>query len=192
MSKLVWTFLALLAGAAAGLGLTAYAVESPPNFGVVEAGAWVTRPRVGAIDADPYSRALLSAQGMVPLGSSEGVELTASVDSAGRRLSARCAYRLHGAIPASRFWTLSAYRDDGQGAGGADRRSSFTSSEVVRDQSGNAEIRLAADPAPGNWIALPREGTFQLSLRLYDTQVSSNARAIDRASVPRIDAESCR
>lgn len=192
MTKLVWTFLALLAGVAAGLGLTALAVDRPPNFGAVEAGAWVTRPKIGSADADPYSRALLSAQGAIPLGASEGVELTAVIDTAGRPLTGRCAYRLSGPVPASRYWTLTAYRPDGQLVGGLDRRSGFTSAEVVRDQTGTAEIRLSAAPAPGNWIPLPADGAFTLSLRLYDTQISSNARAIDAASVPRIERGACR
>ncbi|HRJ70503.1 MAG TPA: DUF1214 domain-containing protein [Beijerinckiaceae bacterium] len=191
MTNLVWTFLALLAGIAGGLGVTAWSVDSPPNFGVVEAGAWITRPKVGSTEADPYSRALHSAQGTIPLGASEGVELTAAVDSAGRRLTAECAYRFHGPVPASRYWTLTAYRHDGRLVGDGERRSAFTSAEVVRNQSGNAEIWLAATPRPGNWIPLPPDGAIDLSLRLYDTQFSSNARAIDAASVPRLDRESC-
>jgi hypothetical protein len=191
VTKLVWTFLALLVGVFSGLGLTAIAVEDPPNFGVIEAGAWMTRPRIGAVDADPYSRALMATRGEIPLGAAEGVTLTAVADADKRPLSGRCIYRFHGPIPSARYWTLTAYNQAGTPLGGSRQRSSFTSAEVVRNHLGNAEIVLSPTPQPGNWIPLDPNRPFELALRLYDAQVSGNARAIDAASVPRLTREAC-
>jgi len=192
VTKLVWAFLSVLAGVLIGLSLTTLAVERPPDFGVHQAGPWITRPRIGSVDADPYSKALLAARGEVPLATAEGVQFRASRDSDGARLTGRCTYRVVGPVPQAAYWTLTVYRGDGTTAEAAGLRGGYTSSEILVFERAQPEFLLSPDPQPGNWLPLQPDIDFEVSLRLYDTQVSSNLNALDAASMPAIRRQACR
>jgi hypothetical protein len=172
-----------------GLGLTFLAVEYPPNFGVVSTGPWITRPGIGSTGADPYSRALMAARGEVPMAAAEGVMLTATTDSAGRNLDLSCRYTIRGSVPAASYWTVTVYRSPTMTDG--DLRQSFTSSEALLAENGTVEIHAAPDPQPGNWLPLQGRGRFSLYLRLYETQLSSTALALERSSTPAIERGDC-
>ena len=192
MTKLVWAFLSTLAGVMLGLGLTALAVSSPPDFGVVEAGPWQTRPKIGSVEADPYSKALMAARGEIPMGTAEGLLLHARQDSDGQPLNGQCTYRLSGTFPAASYWTLTAYRPDGSTGESHGLRGGYTSADVIQFEGEPLAVMLSPDPQPGNWLPLDPTRGFELALRLYETQVSSNAHALDKASVPAIQREGCR
>lgn len=192
MTKLVWAFLSILAGIVLGLSLTALSVERAPDFGVIEAGPWITRPRIGAAEADPYSKALMAARGEIPVASAEGIALHASRDSTGRPLTGDCTYRVAGPIPSAGFWTLSVHRSDGSTAEAAGLRGGYTSSEVLFFENAAPEFMLSPEPQPGNWLALQPGVGFELVLRLYDTQVSANVAALDAGAVPAIFRQVCR
>jgi len=185
-------FLALAAafiGGLLGLGLTALSVETPPDFGVVRAGPWMTRPRIGTAQADPYSRALMAARGILPMGAAEGLMLTASRDSSGAVLAGACTYRISGPVPGGGFWTLSAYDGNGRTSHASDLRSGLTSDEALRFEGEALTIMLSPQAQPGNWIPVNSSGAFELILRLYDSQTS--AHAIDASALPRITREGC-
>ena len=162
------------------------------GFGVVDAGPWQTRPRIGSPEADPYSKALMAARGEIPMGTAEGLLLNARRDSEGKPLDGRCTYRLSGTIPAASHWTLTIYRADGSTGEARGVRGAYTSTEILQFENETLSVRLSPDPQPGNWLPLdPAEG-FEIALRLYETQVSSTARAIDTSAVPAIAREACR
>lgn len=190
MKKVIGLLLAVVLGAALGLGLTAIAIESPPNFGVIESGPWVARPGIGSTSADPYSRALMAARGEIPMGASDGIVLTAGRDSSGQLLNLRCTYKIDGVVPAANFWTLTLYRADNAApvAGG---RTAYTSSEALVAENGRVTIMLSADPFAGNWIPMSGTGGFELHLRLYETQVSSTGQALEKVTMPSIIREKC-
>ena len=192
MTKLVWAFLSILAGVALGLGLTALSVDQPPNFGVVSVGPWQTRPRIGSAEADPYSKALMATRGEIPMGTAEGLLLSARADSDGQPLTGACSYRLAGTIPAASYWTLAAYRPDGSTGESRGLRGVYTSTDVLQIEGEPLTVLLSPDPQPGNWLPLDPTQAFEVVLRLYETQVSSNAQAIDKASVPAIFRGNCR
>lgn len=190
VKKAVWLLVSIVAGALTGLGLTAVAVDRPPNFGVIESGPWIARPGIGSTSADPYSRALMAARGEIPMGAAEGIVLVAERDSTGRPLRPTCTYRLEGAMPAAEFWTLTAYRHGGVLLS-ADTRSAYTSVEAMIRSDGGVTIALSRDPQAGNWIPLRGTDAFELHLRLYETQVSSVGQALERVKMPTIRREAC-
>ena len=190
VKKILGLLLAVVVGAALGLAVTAIAIESPPNFGVIESGPWVARPGIGSTNADPYSRALMAARGEIPMGASDGIVLTASRDSGGQALNLRCTYKIDGAVPPTNFWTLTLYRSDGA-VPAADGRIAYTSSEALVAENGQVTIMLSADPFAGNWIPLSGTGAFELHLRLYETQLSSTGHALEKVPMPSIAREKC-
>lgn len=189
-----------LIGLGLGLGATYYAVERGQDrgfgtgliFGAVTAGPWTGWPRSGTRDADPYARALFARNGETPLGLTEGLTFLARADSSGRPLDPSCDYAVNGPIPAARFWTLSALNPEGRILPARSERHGFTSSEILRDQSGAFEIRVSAFARPGDWLEVAPSQPFVLMLRLYDTALSASPHSVTAGVMPAIAREGCR
>lgn len=183
---------ALTLGAVLGLASADWATRGGYRFGGVRIGAWVAWPRAGALNADPYTRAVNARRGEVPLAIGEGLLLTAAEDDEGRTLDATCAYEIGGAVPPARAWTITVA---GRGKRDPERphiRDGFTSTEVLRQQDGRFVITLAPEVEPGNWLPSPRaNGPMRLALRLYDTPAAASANSLDRSVVPSIVRKGC-
>jgi hypothetical protein len=191
LAHILGILLVLGIGAGLGLGATWFAVDKGVGFGTISAGPWVAWPRIGALDADPYSRAVVAHAGSVPLGLGEGLAFFATTDDAGRPLERGCSYRLSGRTPPSRLWTLTLHDQDGGLLPNPSDRSGFTSTEVLRERNADFSIALGADPQPGNWIPVTGQGPFVLALRLYDTPVSASSSSTDASLLPRIERTGC-
>jgi hypothetical protein len=192
--NLFWKVAAVaLTGAALGLGATSVSVTRGFGFDRVKAGPWRAMPQVPANGGDPYARAEVARSGVAPLGAAEGLGFTASVDSAGDKLDASCDYRIVGAMPSARFWTLTVTDTKGHlvASEGPARRAGFTSSEMLRDAKGGFEIRLAREARAGNWLPLAAPGAFTLALRLYDSPHSLSAGVLAASEMPEISKERC-
>lgn len=179
-------------GAGLGLATAQFAVAGRPWLGRVEIGPWTTWPRAGGRDADPYMRAHLARGVHLPLGAGEGLELIALRDDAGDALDSRCRYRIAGATPTTRAWTLNLSDEAGQPFRLTPDRHGFSDSEIVRSEDGGLLIVAAAGPESGNWLPLPASGRFRLTMRLYDTPISSHANELRPAALPSITRLDCR
>lgn len=186
--------LAYILGLGAGLGLMSahWAVSARPAIGKVEVGAWSAWPGSGSRDIDPYMRAFLSRGVHLPLGAGEGLELIAQRSDDGELLDARCRYRVSGATPPTRGWTLAVTDGDGAPFSQPPARESVSDAEIVRGEDGALAVVAAATPQAGNWLPLPPRGLFQLRLRLYDTPISSQTGETQAANLPRIARIDCR
>ncbi|KQP39110.1 hypothetical protein ASF34_15030 [Methylobacterium sp. Leaf106] len=191
-SRVGLVFYTLALGAGLGLATADYATRGGYPFGGVSVGSWIAWPRTGSLGADPYARAVNARRGEIPLAVGEGLLLTASQDDEGRALNAACTYRIAGATPPARAWTITVA---GRGKRDPERtvlREGFTSTEVLRDVDGRFSIVLASDVQPGNWLPMPRAaGPVRLALRLYDTPVAASAGTVERSAVPTISRTEC-
>jgi hypothetical protein len=188
--NLVKFALTLALGAAIGLGVTYAALRRGHGFGLIHAGPWTGAPRAGAIDADPYARAVTAQTGEVPLGAAEGLMFVARTDDAGAPLDGRCSYRVAGPIPTSRYWTLTTDTPAGFLIDNPAHRYGFTSQEIVRDSNGGFAIIVSPSASPGNWLPIGAAGRFVLVLRLYDTPLGT-ASTLDAKAMPSIAREAC-
>ncbi|UHC15633.1 DUF1214 domain-containing protein [Methylobacterium currus] len=200
---------ALALGVGLGLASANWATRGRYPFGGVALNAWTAWPKIGSRDADPYVRAIHARTGEIPLALGEGLLLTALTDDAGRRLDPSCRYRVAGATPPARAWTLSVERRGHakevakQGADQAVKhaapagampppRTGFTSTEVLRDRDGRFSVIVSPTVQPGNWLPMPEgEGSIRLVLRLYDTPVAASTGVLEREGVPSITREDC-
>jgi hypothetical protein len=165
-------------------------IERGRIFGAVTAGGWTAWPSEGTPDADPYSLAMLSRTGEMPLGTGEGLSFTAARDADGAPLSGQCSYHLAGETPPARLWTLTAYDADGHLMVNVARRTGFHSREVVRKPDGTFDIAIATAVEAGNWLPIAPVENFQLVLRLYDTPLTTGSQ-IASLSMPEIRKGSC-
>ncbi|MGO4572830.1 DUF1214 domain-containing protein [Microvirga sp. 2TAF3] len=177
---------------ALGLGIgSAYAVlKGKPPFGGRHLGPWVTWPKLGSADADPYMRAIAARRGEIPLGIGEGLALTATADSEGRKLDSACSYRIGSATPAARWWTLTLYDEAGQLPPSELGRSGFTSSEIIRNADNGFSVDLSRSLSAGNWLQLPASGAFSVVLRLYDLPGAAGMN-LGSEDVPTIERLGC-
>ncbi|SFE57168.1 DUF1214 domain-containing protein [Methylobacterium sp. 13MFTsu3.1M2] len=182
----------LALGAVLGLASADWATSGGYPFGGVQVGAWTAWPRAGAANADPYTRAVNARRGEIPLAVGEGLLLTAAVDDSGQALDATCTYRIGGATPPARAWTVTVAGRGAREPGRPPLREGFTSTEVLRTADGRFTITLAPDVQPGNWLPSPRaSGPVRLALRLYDTPVAASVGSLDRSAVPAITRVGC-
>lgn len=192
-SRTGFVLYALALGAALGLASADFATSGGYPVGGTTIGAWTAWAKTGAVDADPYSRAVNARRGEIPLAIGEGLLLTAATDDAGRRLDAACTYAVGGAVPPARAWTLAI-----GGRGAVDPatkpiREAFTSTEVLREADDRFVITIGQEVQSGNWLPMPHpQGPVRLALRLYDTPVAASVGSLDRSTVPAITRLGCK
>jgi hypothetical protein len=188
---LIGTLFILLIAAGVGLGSTFYALDRGAAFGALRIGSWVSFPKTGTADADPYARASIARSGQLPVALGDGVLFVAKTDDAGRALDGRCSVVLSGMTPAARFWTLTLYSPDGDLVPNALNRHGFTSEEVVRRADGSFIVNVDPRAAPGNWLPTGGVDRYQLVLRFYDTAVGVATKAGREVPMPAIATEIC-
>ncbi|HZR73802.1 DUF1214 domain-containing protein [Bradyrhizobium sp.] len=185
------TLLALCIAAVVGVGTTWMTTTRGTEIGTLTIGAWTARPRIGTSDIDPYSRATITRNGELPIGTGDGIAFTARTDDRHRRLDGRCDVVVSGVTPAARFWTLTLYDSKGRLVANSLQRYGFTSEEVVRAADGTFEIHIASRARAGNWLPTGGIERYALMLRLYDTPVGVATRSKRDAPMPAIATVGC-
>jgi len=185
------TLIALLIATAVGLGATWMTATRGTNLGTLKIGSWTARPKTGTSDVDPYSRATITRNGELPIGTGDGVAFTARADDKRKPLDGRCDVVISGITPPARFWTLTLYDPKGRLVANALQRYGFTSQEVVRGADGGFEIRVASRSRSGNWLPTGGIERYELMLRLYDTPVGVATRSAREAPMPAIATVGC-
>lgn len=176
---------------ALGLGSVSLVTQKTYPLGGVRAGPWVSWPRIGSRDADPYVKAIDARSATVPLALGEGLTITADADGTGQPLQARCAYQIAGDTPAARAWTLTVYDEAGRFPVNDAARAGFTSSEILRETNGTFVILMGREARPGNWLPTPAAGRLSLMLRLYESPASVASASLDPKSLPSITRLEC-
>lgn len=191
LSPIALIFYALLLALVLGFGSAWWTLSGEIPIGGIRIGPWITWPRIGSRDADPYARAVVARTADIPLGLGEGLAFVALTDQDGRPLDSACTYRVGGTTPTARSWTLTLYGPQGRPVATDLGRSGFTASEVVRGDDGHFTVALSRTAVPGNWLQLPAGGSFTMMLRLYDTPVAAGSASLDAAALPAIVRGEC-
>jgi len=180
-----------LTGTFLGLATTDVLLVDRSAFGAIEVGPWFVAPKTGSADIDPYSRAQFSRTGEITTAHAEGLTFFARTDSDGGKLESRCTYVVSGAVPDSRYWSLTLVSSDGVLVDNPAKRYGFTSAEILRAADGSFEITISRNARAGNWLPAATPHTFELVLRLYDTLLDFGTSKVDAAALPRIAKGTC-
>lgn len=191
MRLLFGTFFTLVLAAAIGLGATWLTLSRGVAFGALRIGAWTAWPKDGSQDIDPYAHASIVRDGVLPVGTGDGVAFYARSDDAGRNLDGRCVYEISGMTPSARYWTVSLYDAAGRLVTNALDRHGFTSAEILRNVDGSFAIKVAPLARPGNWLPTGGIERFLLVLRLYDTPVGLSTTTMKEGPMPAITRRAC-
>jgi len=146
------------------------------GFGELQVGAWTAFPDDGTADADPYSRARAARKAYLALGTAEGLPFYARRDSSGRDLQRGCTYRLTGATPPARFWTIYPATPNLNPIRPRDGlQAALHSQEVLYEDDGSVSIIIGPDARTGNWLPVEGHGGLVLAMTLYDTPAASSS-----------------
>ncbi|KFC65049.1 Hypothetical protein precursor [Devosia sp. LC5] len=173
-----------------GFGLSWHALNDGRLFGGAQVGPWSAWPDVGSGQPNPYTRAHLARAASLQLGLSEGIQFTATTDSAGEPLTRNCTYHLNGTTPLATFWTLYAVDSDGINIAAPDDQAAIRSDSLARANDGAITLNVGTSLMPGNWLELTGTGPFGLVLTLYDTTVFSGLNGSTN-NMPAIEREDC-
>lgn len=189
--RVIAIIIATAVGILSGLGLTWFASAGAIGFGATQIGAWMTWPKSGSAEADPYSRAIYARSGELPLGSTDGIAFVANSDDTGAALNGRCDIHIAGHLPNARFWTLTVYDSEGRLIENPAERYGFTSAEVIWKSDAEAEIVLAPHARSGNWIPTGGRERISAVLRFYDASLGLGGRFTNKVEMPSVWQEFC-
>ncbi len=167
---LVWSFAALVLG----IGSAWWAAKKMPSGGdSIQVGAWKANTRAGSTDADMYTRAGIAVNALLALGRSETMYFVATTDDAGKPLRSRCTYRVSGAPPKARWWSITAYADDMFLFDAPNRHYSLNGTSAQLDEKGDFAFTTGARETAGlHWVPTPGDRGLVMTLRLYNPEPS--------------------
>jgi len=189
MGGLLRFLIALILGAAVGVGSALWLIREGPSWGGAEVGGWTGSIAAGSASADPYTRAIVAARGLLALSANEAVYFSRSADAEGAPLREACVYRVSGSAPPARWWSLTAYAPDEFLPQNDDQALSY---DATRAGDGPFRVQVGGErPADGAWISTRSAGTpITLMLRLYHPNPSLLASPSDWQA-PRIETVNC-
>jgi len=185
-------FLLTVVAVAIGGGTTSVwlMLSAQDGIGALTVGGWTAYPTIGTPDTDPYSKARIARDGLLPLGRAEGLAFIADRDSAGAGLRRDCDYRVEGTTPTARFWTLAAADETFVALDSRGRAAAVQSQQVLRRADNSFAVGVGPRPVPGNWIRTGGVGPLVLVLTLYDTPVTG-ASGLDALQLPQVLRTAC-
>lgn len=185
----LWLGLAV-AGVLLGLASAWWAVTRAAQLGDA-AGPWRVSLLAGSAQADALTRARVARGGLLALNREETMYFVASTDSAGAPLRSRCSYRVSGAPPEARWWSLTAYADDFFLFADDQHRYSVSSANAALDAQGRFALRTGPQPPAGAtepWLPTPGDRGLVLTLRVYNPSAALQAQP-QSLQPPRIERQ---
>lgn len=159
-----------LGALAIGVGSAWWVLHKAPWSGtLVKVGAWTGSTLTGSPDADMYTRARVALEGLLALDRNETMYYRADTDDSGHPLRSRCAYRVEGAPPSARWWSITAYADDLFLFDTPNKQYSLNGTTARLDAAGHFALSTGPAPQPGlHWLPTPGDRGLVLTLRLYN------------------------
>ena len=176
-----------------GLGSAWYMIEAGSRLSARTFGPWVTWVAAGRPEADPYTRAHVARNGLLPLSSTAELAFKARADSRGVQLSSACDYAVIMDDFDPAWWSIAVYDGYGRLIANAADRHAFNASTAMRGIDGRTVIALARDARPGNWLPTGRSNRIVVVLTVQDA--TWGAAIVDGGSprsMPQIVRSACR
>lgn len=151
-----------------GLGSAWYLIEAGSRLSTRTFGPWVTWSAAGRPEADPYTRAHVVRNGLLPLSSTLELAFRAKTDSSGGRLTSACDYAVLMEEFDPAWWNLAVFDGQGRLIANAAERHAFSTTTAMREPDGRTVIALARDARPGNWLPSGRGNRVVLVLTVQD------------------------
>lgn len=180
----------VLAAAITGALTTKPLISTLINRQAIHNGPWTTSTNTGSSNANPWERAAIALAGLYALSREEAIYFTAFTDSDGQALRGDCRYRVRGAPPPARWWSLTVYGADHYLVPNAAHVYAQSPASLPPTADAHFDITLAADAIGPGTLPSPTDGAFSLTLRLYNPPTEVLGRLATLA-LPRIQRDGC-
>lgn len=151
-----------------GIGSAWVMIHSGSRLTTATQGVWVSWPASGRPDADPYTRAHTVRLGLLPFNPTLALTFHARTDEDGGRIHSSCDYQVTLDGLDAAWWSLAVFDDSGNVIRNQAQRYAFNTTSIVREIDGRAEVVLARDARPGNWLPTAGAGNITLALMVQD------------------------
>ena len=176
---------------------TVIAIKIYPKIAFVKNDIWTILPSPGDPDRSIYTRAAVAAAGTFASKKPEQAYYQTEIDIEDQPLNGNCLYRLSGEDIESRWWSITAYANDGFLIENTEKLYSYNSETINYNANGGFEIYFLgdndfiSDVSNENWLRVNQDENFNVSLRIYypGEEFFSNLR---RVNLPIIEKVKCR
>jgi hypothetical protein len=160
---------AVVVGLAVGGGSAYWVLNNGQLLGSFEKDYWFGNELAGSAAADPYTRGIIAAIGLLALNKSETIYFHRYKDEQGRQLRDGCVYELRGGTMPTRWWSITVYAFDHFLPVNKDRAFSVDATQIVANADGTWTARIARErDGAQNWISTKAAGDLSLALRMYN------------------------
>ena len=169
IKSIVGVLLLLLVAVIAGGGVAIYKIRSWKNNSNISIGSWQTIGKDKDVNSnDLLPIAQIAVYATFPLKKSEVIYLTATTDSEGNTLDAQHDYVITGMKFDARYWSITAYDEDGFLIKNSVERYSYNYENVQYGaDSTSYKITLSPTAKTGNWLPTGAAKKVLLAIRLY-------------------------
>lgn len=176
---------------------TVIAIKIYPKIAFVKNDIWTILPSPGDPDRSIYTRAAVAAAGTFASKKPEQAYYQTEIDIEDQPLNGNCLYRLSGEDIESRWWSITAYANDGFLIENTEKLYSYNSETINYNANGGFEIYFLgdndfiSDVSNENWLRVNQDENFNISLRIYypGEEFFSNLR---RVNLPIIEKVKCK
>lgn len=176
---------------------TVIAIKIYPKVAFVKNDIWTILPSPGDPDRSIYTRAAVAAAGTFASKKPEQAYYQTEIDIEDQPLNGNCLYRLSGEDIESRWWSITAYANDGFLIENTEKLYSYNSETINYNANGGFEIYFLgdndfiSDVSNENWLRVNQDENFNVSLRIYypGEEFFSNLR---RVNLPIIEKVKCK
>lgn len=176
---------------------TVIAIKIYPKIAFVKNDIWTILPSPGDPDRSIYTRAAVAAAGTFASKKPEQAYYQTEIDIEDQPLNGNCLYRLSGEDIESRWWSITAYANDGFLIENTEKLYSYNSETINYNANGGFEIYFLgdndfiSDVSNENWLRVNQDENFNISLRIYypGEEFFSNLR---RVNLPIVEKVKCK
>ena len=176
---------------------TVIAIKIYPKIAFVKNDIWTILPSPGDPDRSIYTRAAVAAAGTFASKKPEQAYYQTEIDIEDQPLDGNCLYRLSGEDIESRWWSITAYANDGFLIENTEKLYSYNSETINYNANGGFEIYFLgdndfiSDVSNENWLRVNQDENFNISLRIYypGEEFFSNLR---RVNLPIVEKVKCK
>ena len=176
---------------------TVIAIKIYPKIAFVKNDIWTILPSPGDPDRSIYTRAAVAAAGTFASKKPEQAYYQTEIDIEDQPLNGNCLYRLSGEDIESRWWSITAYANDGFLIENTEKLYSYNSETINYNANGGFEVYFLgdndfiSDVSNENWLRVNQDENFNVSLRIYypGEEFFSNLR---RVNLPIVEKVKCK
>ena len=176
---------------------TVIAIKIYPKIAFIKNDIWTILPSPGDPDRSIYTRAAVAAAGTFASKKPEQAYYQTEIDIEDQPLNGNCLYRLSGEDIESRWWSITAYANDGFLIENTEKLYSYNSETINYNANGGFEIYFLgdndfiSDVSNENWLRVNQDENFNVSLRIYypGEEFFSNLR---RVNLPIVEKVKCK